>query len=68
MPKFPFRAKVKALPVFEESTGLAPYPFFEGDLVCVLGELVGMEGHYVVALPDGRVVFGYHDYFKPFDI
>ena len=61
---FPYRAKVKHIP--EEYNY---YPFEQGDIVCVIGELVGMPGHYVVVLPSGKTVFGYHDdFFEPIDL
>lgn len=36
------------------------YPFHEGDTVIVLGEVEQMPDHVVIALKDGRVLFGYH--------
>jgi len=39
------------------------YPFKAGDTVLVLGEIKNMKGHYIIALKDGRVLYGYHDDF-----
>ena len=36
------------------------YPFHNGDIVLMLGEIANMRGHMVFALKDGRVLFGYH--------
>lgn len=36
------------------------YPFHEGDTVLVLGDIAKMPGHCVIALKNGKVVFGYH--------
>jgi hypothetical protein len=42
------------------------YPFKNGDVVLMLGEILQMPGHVAVALKDGRVVFGYHvENFRP---
>lgn len=59
-PAYPYRASVDSLHQYKNSL-----PFREGDIVCVLGEITGMPGHYVVALPDGKVIYGYHNYFTP---
>ena len=62
-PQCPYRAEVYGIP-----SALNHYPFKNGDIICVLGELSHMEGHFVIALPDGKVVFGYHnDFFIPLD-
>jgi hypothetical protein len=51
-------AKVQFPAVYVE---YAPeYPFKEGDVVLLLGEIENMPGHLVVALMDGRVLFGFH--------
>jgi hypothetical protein len=54
---YPYRARVNSIPKEYAQN----YPFKQGDIVCVLGELVGMQGHYVIALGNGKIVFGYHD-------
>ena len=36
------------------------YPWKSGEVVLILGEIDGMEGHAVIVLKDGRTVFGYH--------
>ena len=44
----------------------AVYPFHNGDVVLMLGEIEHMPGHVAIALRDGRVVFGYHaEHFIP---
>jgi SOS-response transcriptional repressor LexA len=41
------------------------YPFKDGDTVVVLGEIDQMPGHAVIALNDGRVLFGWDiEYFR----
>lgn len=39
---------------------LESYPFKNGDIVLMLGEIEQMPGHVAIALKDGRVLFGYH--------
>ncbi len=36
------------------------YPFHNGDVVLVIGEIQNMPGHVAIALKDGRVLFGWH--------
>lgn len=43
------------------------YPFKVGEILLYLGEIVGMEGHHVVANDSGKIFWGYHpEIFKPF--
>ncbi len=46
----------EALPIAEGYE----YPYKAGDRVLMLGEVAQMPGHCVIALQDGRVLFGYH--------
>jgi hypothetical protein len=36
------------------------YPFNNGDVVLVTGEIDNMPGHFVIVTRDGKVHFGYH--------
>lgn len=59
--KYPLRMKIEGIPAdVLKSNG---YPWKNGDIVCLLGEIVKMAGHYVVVGPDHKVYFGYHDDF-----
>jgi len=40
------------------------YPFKNGDHVLFLGEIKNMPDHYVIVDVDGKIHWGYHDYFR----
>lgn len=50
----PYLCQVEGLP------DISMYPFDNGDIVVVLGEIEQMPDHMVVATRDGKVHSGYH--------
>jgi hypothetical protein len=43
------------------------YPWKQGDVVLVLGEIENMPSHYAVVTTDGKTHFGYHETFFVYD-
>jgi hypothetical protein len=65
------KKKVQKYPRRLIAQGVPPeykYPWKDGDYVLILGEIVGMPGHYVFVTEDGKTHFGYHlSYFRELD-
>ena len=50
-------------PYLAKVVGLQPgyrYPFKNGDVVLILGEIAQMPGHLALSTRSGKVLFGYH--------
>ena len=46
---------------FDLPTGIAnPYPYYEGECLLFLGEIVQMPSHCIVVNRAGKVLWGYH--------
>ena len=55
--KYPCRMEIVGMPPDRQ------YPWKNGDYILMLGEIVDMQGHYVIVTEDGKTHFGYHDDF-----